>query len=318
MDKITIKKIAVLIPCYNEAKTIGKVINDFKANLPDASIYVFDNCCTDATPQIAIDNGAILLTEPRQGKGFVVEGMFDKVDADIYIMVDGDDTYPADYAAKLITPIIENKADMVVGARLAEYSNASFRPMHVFGNNLVRSLVNWMGGSSLSDIMSGYRAFNRRVVDMIPTVSSGFEIETELTIQMLYYKRKIIEVQVPYRERPEGSQSKLHTFRDGARVLWKIFSLFRAIKPLTFFGCISIILLILSLCAGYFPIHDYLTAPDHFVSHVPFAILATGLMILSAGSFFLGIVLHAINWRFIEMHNVLSRTRYSSNRNRDQ
>lgn len=303
------KTIAVLIPCYNEAQTIGRVIDDFKKNLQSASIYVFNNCSTDDTVSIAEKHGAIVINEPRQGKGFVVESMLSRVDADVCVMVDGDDTYPAEYAEKLIQPILDDRADMVVGARLSEYSETSFRPLHVFGNNLVRKLVNWMGNARLTDIMSGYRAFNRRVMDMIPAVSSGFEIETEITIQMLYYKRKIIEIQVPYRNRPEGSKSKLNTFSDGFKVLWKIFSLFRAMKPLTFFGSFSLLFLLLSLCAGYFPIHDYLTAPDHFVKHVPFAILATGLMILSAGSLFLGVVLHAVNWRFIELHNILTRRR---------
>lgn len=310
MNKPDSPTIAVLIPCHNEALTIGKVIDDFKDNLDHATIYVFNNCSTDETELVAKRHGAVVLNEPRLGKGFVVESMLSRIDADICIMVDGDDTYPAEYANKLIEPLLNEEADMVVGARLSEYTETSFRPLHVFGNKLVKKLVNWMGDANLTDIMSGYRAFNRRVIEMIPAVSAGFEIETELTIQMLYYRRKIVEVQIPYRDRPDGSESKLSTFSDGFRVLWKLFSLFRAMKPLTFFGSISILFLILSLCAGYFPIHDYLTEPDHYVRHVPFAILATGLMILSAGSLFLGILLHAINWRFIEMHNIITRRGY--------
>lgn len=196
---------------------------------------------------------------------------------------------------------------MAVGARLADYTDKSFRPLHVLGNNLVRKLVNRVGGAQLTDIMSGYRVFNRRVVERIPVVSAGFEIETELTIQMLYYKLKIVEVDIPYQQRPTSSKSKLRTFSDGFRILWKIFSLFRAFKPLTFFGGFGLLFLILGLLAGILPIHDYLTNPNHYVHHLPLAILATGLIILSAGCVFLGVLLHALNWRFRELHNVLTR-----------
>jgi hypothetical protein len=196
---------------------------------------------------------------------------------------------------------------MTVGARLSEYDNRSFRPLHVMGNGLVRGLINRIFGARLTDIMSGYRAFNRRVVQRVPVVSSGFEVETELTIQMLYYRLKIVEVQVPYRGRPEGSFSKLNTFRDGARVLWKIFNLFRAFKPLTFFGGAGILLMLLGLLAGLPPILEYLQDPNHYIHHVPLAILATGLILLGSISAFMGILLHAINWRFKELHNVLTR-----------
>ena len=181
--------------------------------------------------------------------------------------------------------------------------------MHVFGNNLVRKLVNWVGGAELTDIMSGYRAFSRRVVERVPVVSAGFEIETEMTIQMLYYRLKIIEVNVPYQQRPLGSESKLQTYSDGFRVLWKIFSLFRAFKPLTFFGGFGILFFVLGLLAGVLPIHDYFTHPENCVEHVPLAILATGLILLAGGCSFLGILLHALNWRFRELHNVLTRKR---------
>jgi len=224
-------------------------------------------------------------------------------------MVDGDDTYPADEVHKLIGPVYAGDADMVVGARLSSYTEKSFRPLHIFGNNLVRKLVNWIGNTQLTDIMSGYRAFNRRVVEHIPVVSSGFEVETEITIQMLYYRMKIAEVQVPYKDRPEGSESKLNTIQDGAKVLWKIFSLFRAFKPLTFFGSAGIVLFLLGLAAGSAPLYDYITDPNHYVRHIPLAILATGLVLLSAGCFFLGILLHALNWRLRELHNVLTRNK---------
>jgi len=299
------KTIAVLIPCHNEAATIGKVVDDFRKALPEARIYVFDNCSTDQTAQIAADHGATVIFEPRQGKGFVVDAMLSRVDADVYIMVDGDDTYPADHARKLLAPVLAGKADMVIGTRLAEHGDKSFRPLHVLGNRLIRSLINTIFGVKLTDILSGYRAFNRNVVHRVPIVSGGFEVETELTIHSLYYRLKLLETPVPYGVRPSGSESKLHTFRDGARVLWKLFNLARAFKPLTFFGIVSLLLFVLGVLAGIPPITDYATTGK--VPHFPLAILATGLMILSAGSAFLGIILHAMNWRFKELHNVLVR-----------
>ena len=301
------KRIAVLIPCYNEAPTIGKVVDDFRAQLPGATIYVFDNRSTDETAQIAADHGAEVLFEPRQGKGFVIDAMFNRIDADAYLMVDGDDTYPADAARDVLEPVLSGRADMVVGTRLAEFTDKSFRPLHVLGNKLVRGLINMIFKAKLRDILSGYRAFNRTVINRVPIVSSGFEVETELTIHALYYRLAVEEVQIPYRERPSGSQSKLRTFRDGFRVLWKLFSLVRAFKPLTFFGLVSIALFILGVLAGIPPIMDYVRTGQ--VPHFPLAILATGLMILSAGSAFLGIILHSMNWRLKELHNVLARKR---------
>ncbi len=302
-------RIAVMIPCYNEQATIGKVVDDFRAQLPAAQVYVFDNNCTDRTASIAREHGATVLAEPRQGKGFVVESMLDRIDADYYVMVDGDDTYEAAAVGKLLEPVMSNQADMAVAARLAQFEQQSFRPLHVAGNNLVRGLINRIFGAQLTDIMSGYRSFNRRVVQRIPVVSAGFEVETEMTVQMLYYKMRIVEVPAPYRARPEGSISKLSTFRDGARVLWKIFSLFRAFKPLTFFGSGGLVLLVLGLLAGARPVYDYAHNPGHSVTHVPLAILATGLIVLAALSVFLGVLLHAVNWRFKELHNVLARGR---------
>jgi glycosyltransferase involved in cell wall biosynthesis len=306
-DNQTGLKTAVLIPCHNEEITIGKVIDEMHRELSSATIYVFDNCSTDSTAKVAKEHGAIVIKEPRLGKGYVVESMFSRIDADTYVIIDGDDTYPANYASKLLEPLLAGDADMVVGARLSNYEDNSFRPLHVFGNNLICRLVNWMGSAQLTDIMSGFRAFNRRVVECIPVVSSGFEIETEMTIQMLYYRMKIVEVDIPYQNRPAGSESKLHTFRDGFRVLWKLFSLMRAFKPLTFFGGVGLLFLFFGIIAGTPPIRDYLGDPNHMVRHIPLAILATGLILLSGISIFLGILLHAINWRFRELHNVLTR-----------
>jgi glycosyltransferase involved in cell wall biosynthesis len=305
-------RIAILIPCYNEEITIAKVVGDFRRELPSAAIFVFDNCSTDATAQRAEKHGAIVLKESRKGKGFVVDRMFNRVNADVYVMVDGDDTYPAEYVHDLIEPILFADADMVVGSRLSTYTKQSFRSFHLAGNRTVCALVNWIGRSRLTDIMSGYRAFNRQVIKQIPVVSSGFEVETDLTLQALYYKLKIVEINVPYRERPNGSQSKLRTFHDGFRVLWKIFTLLRSFKPLTFFGALALFLFFLGVLAGSPAIYDYFTDPNHFVRHVPLAILAAALMILSAGCAFLGILLHALNWRFLELHNVLTRSHPAS------
>jgi glycosyltransferase involved in cell wall biosynthesis len=299
--------IAVLIPCYNEEVAIAQVIDSFRQQLPAATIYVFDNCSTDATAAIASRNGAVVLTESRKGKGFVVSAMFDRIDADLYVLVDGDSTYPAEHVHRLLEPLQLGKADMVVGARLATHSPHAFPRLHLLGNRLVANLVNWVSGSQLTDIMSGYRAFNRQVVRRIPVIASGFEIETDLTLQVLYYRLKIAEVTVPYRERPAGSESKLRTFHDGFLVLGKIFTLFRVFKPLTFFGGLGLLLLLCGMTAGAWPIHDYFTEPGNYVRHVPLAILAVGLVLLAVGFMFLGILLNALNWRFLELHNVLTR-----------
>lgn len=298
-------RIAILIPCYNEAATIGKVVDDFRAQLPEATIYVFDNCCTDETADVAMSHGATVVKEPRRGKGFVVESMFDRIDAEYFVMADGDDTYPPEKVHDLLAPVLDGDADMAVGARLGEYSDKSFRRLHIAGNSLVRWLINRIFHTNLTDILSGYRAYNRRVVSRVPIVSSGFEVETELTAQMLYYRLKIVEVAVPYRPRPAGSRSKLNTFRDGFRVLWKLFSLFRSFKPLTFFGSFGIILLVLGIAAGIPALCDFITLG--YVYHVPLAILATGLILLSVGSVFMGLLLHALNWRLKELHNIIVR-----------
>jgi len=195
------ESVAVVIPCYDEEATIGKVIDEFREELPDAKIVVINNCSSDRTETVAKEHGAIVVNEPRQGKGFAVECMFDVVDADCCVMVDGDDTYPADRVHDLLGPVIAGHADMVVGARLSEYTDEAFRPLHVVGNNMIRGLVNWVAGAKLTDILSGYRAVSRRLVRRLPVVSAGFEVETEMTIQALYYRLKIVEVKVPYKER---------------------------------------------------------------------------------------------------------------------
>jgi len=300
-------ELAILIPCHNEETTIGKVIEDFRAQLPDAAIYVFDNCCTDRTAAIAGEHKAHVIPEPRKGKGFVVESMLATVRADFYILVDGDDTYPAERVHDLLAPVVSGKADMVVGARLAQYEQESFRPLHVFGNRLVCGLINRIFRAQLTDIMSGYRAFSRKVIHRIPVVSSGFEVETELTIQMLYYRLKIAEIKVPYRGRPGGSVSKLRTLPDGLRVLWKLFSLFRNFKPLTFFGSLGILVFLLGVLAAIPPAYGYIRSGYRETTHAFLAILAPSLILLSSGLMFFGLLLHAINWRLKELHNVMIR-----------
>lgn len=299
--------VAVLIPCFNEARTIEKVIADFRTELPQARIVVIDNASTDDTAAVARQSGAEIRQEPRRGKGYAVEQMLREVDADYFVMVDGDDTYPASSVHQLLAPIMSGHADMCVGARLSSYEGAAFRPMHLIGNRIIRFLVNWIGGSNLTDILSGYRAYSRRVARELPVTSPGFEVETDMAFQMLYYHIHITEVAVPYRARPTGSSSKLRTFRDGARVLWKVFTLLRSVKPLTFFGGISLMLLLLGVTAGAPLIFADQESYDAYLQHVPEAVLATGLVLLSFGFLFVGIVLHAVNWRLRELHNVLTR-----------
>lgn len=298
MDINNKAKIVILIPCLNEEITIGKVIHDFQDAIPEAKIIVFDNNSTDRTAAIVRECGAEVIPESRPGKGHVVASMFRKVDADYYVIVDGDDTYSAEHVRKLLEPVMKEQADMAVAVRLAEYTATSFRPLHVFGNNLVRRLVNWIFKSNLSDIMSGYRAFSRELVQSIPILSSGFEVETEMTIRILDYGFRIKEVPLPYRERPEGSVSKLRTFHDGFRVLAEIARIAKAYKPFTFFGGIGLAFILAGGISGIWVILDYLE--DEYVNKVPTAILATGFMLLGFGSMGIGILLNTISYRFRE------------------
>jgi glycosyltransferase involved in cell wall biosynthesis len=298
-------RVAVLVPCYNEEQTVGRVVADFRRVLPGATVYVFDNASTDATAAAAREAGAIVVREKRRGKGNVIAAMFTKVDADFYVMVDGDDTYPADAAPTLLEPLFREEADMVVGQRLSTFATGSFRPLHVFGNKLVRSSINAIFGTRLRDIMSGYRAFTREVAQSIPVVASGFDVETEMTLQLLYRRFVLREIPVAYRARPEGSFSKLNTFRDGALVLLKILGVLKAYKPLTFFGSLAIVAVVAGLAVGYFPIREYVT--DRYVYSVPKAILAASLMILATLLAAMGVLLHTLNFRILEMTNILGR-----------
>ena len=301
------QRVAVLIPCYNEAATIEKVVADFRSALPDAAIYVFDNNSDDGTGDIARRAGAVVHTEKRQGKGFVVAAMFEKIEADTYLMVDGDDTYPADRAAEMIAPVVEGRADMVVGCREAVDEAAAYRRFHVFGNWLVRRLINLIFGARLRDIMSGYRAFSREVALNLPIMAYGFDIETEMSIQCLYRRWVIHEIPVEYRERPEGSESKLSTFRDGFRVIFRILSLFRSYKPLTFFGGMGIFFFVLSIAGGLtIWMRDW--SPG---SGVRLALMLTSatLMAMSLIAASIGLVVQLINFRFLELDSVTKRHR---------
>lgn len=241
--------IAILIPCYNEAATIEKVMRDYKNVLPDATIYVYDNNSTDETAQIAEKMGGVVRREYRQGKGNVIRSMFHDIDADAYLMIDGDDTYPAEHAHEMVQLILEGKADMVIGDRLSStYFEENKRPFHNIGNVMVRYFINklWRPKEPIIDVMTGYRAFSRRFVKTFPILSEGFEIETEMTIHALDKNLLLKSIPVNYRDRPEGSVSKLNTYKDGAKVLMTIFNLFRDYKPLKFFGLIALLVFILA------------------------------------------------------------------------
>lgn len=309
-------RVAVLIPCYNEAATIEKVVTDFRAALPDAAIHVFDNNSDDGTGDIAQRAGAIVQTEKRQGKGFVVAAMFEKVEADVYLMVDGDDTYPADRAAEMIAPVVSGAADMVVGCREAVDEAAAYRRFHVFGNWLVRKLINLIFGANLRDIMSGYRAFSREVALNLPIMAYGFDIETEMSIQCLYRRWVIHEISVAYRERPEGSESKLSTFRDGFRVLFRILSLFRSYKPLTFFGGMGIFFLVLSvLGAVTLWMGDWSAGSG---TRLALIVTSATLMAMSLVAASIGLIVQLINFRFLELDSVTKRHRLRMERGMSQ
>ena len=275
------KKIAVLIPCYNEELTVEKVIKDFKRELPEADIYVYDNNSKDKTAEIAENAGAIVKHEYRQGKGNVVRTMFMDIDADIYVMVDGDDTYPAEEVHKLIKPIEEERADMVIGDRLTNgtYQKENKRHFHEFGNNLVRKSINVLFNTKLKDIMTGYRVFNKKFVKNMPVLSPKFEIETEMSLHALDKKFIIEEIPIVYRDRPEGSTSKLNTIGDGIKVVKTIVKMFKEYKPLRFFGVIAGILFIIGLAFGIPVIVEFFKT--RYITKVPTAVLATGIMILS-------------------------------------
>ena len=286
-------KIVILIPCYNEAKTIEKVIRDYKKTLPEADIYVYDNNSTDGTDKIAKQAGAIVKYEYRQGKGNVIRSMFKDINADCYLMIDGDDTYPAENAKEMCNLILEGKADMVIGDRLSStYFTENKRIFHNFGNKLVRGLINKLFKSNVHDIMTGYRAFSYEFVKTFPVLSQGFEIETEMTIHALDKNFLLKEIAVNYRDRPVGSVSKLNTYSDGFRVLKTIARLFKEFKPTVFFSIISLLFLIIALIFGVPVFVEYFRTG--LVPRYP-TLIFSGFMLMTAILMFVcGLILEVV------------------------
>lgn len=287
------KKIAVLIPCYNESKTIKKVVEDYKKALPEADIYVYDNNSSDHTDEIARKAGAIVKYEYRQGKGNVIRSMFKDIDADCYLMIDGDDTYPAENAKEMCDLILDKKADMVIGDRLSStYFTENKRPFHNFGNRLVRGLINFLFESNVRDIMTGYRAFSYEFVKTFPVLSKGFEIETEMTIHALDKNFLLKEVKVGYRDRPAGSVSKLNTYRDGFRVLKTIGRLFKEYKPTIFFSLLSLLFLIISFAFGIPVFAEYFKTG--LVPRYPTLIFSGFMLMIAIILFACGLILEVV------------------------
>ena len=285
-------KIAVLIPCYNEEKTVEKVVRDFKAVLPEAVIYVYDNNSSDRTVELAEKAGAVVRHEYMQGKGNVIRRMFREIDAEVYVMTDGDDTYPAEFAREMVDKVLEHQADMVVGDRLSStYFTENKRPFHNFGNSLVRGTINRLFHTEIKDIMTGYRAFSYQFVKTFPVLSKGFEIETEMTIHAADKNMQVDNVIIEYRDRPEGSESKLNTYSDGAKVLMSIAKLYRNYKPMNFFGLLALVLAVMSI--GFFlpVLMEYIATG--LVPKFPTLIACGFAMMAAIQSVFAGLVLSA-------------------------
>jgi glycosyltransferase involved in cell wall biosynthesis len=281
----------VLIPCFNEAEAIAGVVRDFAAALPEATIYVYDNNSRDATQERAAQAGAIVRTETHQGKGNVVRRMFADIEAEVYVLVDGDGTYDAPSARSMVDLLLQNSLDMVNGARVATAA-AAFRPGHRFGNRLLTGTVAVIFGDRLKDMLSGYRVMSRRFIKSFPALASGFETETELTVHALELRLPIAEVRTPYRDRPAGSLSKLRTFRDGWRILRTIFFLVKEERPLQFFSAVAAALVIAAVVLGWPLLTEFLETG--LVPRFPTAILATGLTILAFMSFIAGLILDTV------------------------
>lgn len=287
------EKIAILIPCYNESKTIKKVVEDFKGILPEATIYVYDNNSTDGTDKIARDAGAKVRYEFQQGKGNVIRRMFRDIDAECYIMADGDDTYPAETAREMVNLVLEKKVDMVVGDRLSStYFSENKRPFHNFGNSLVRKSINILFKNDIKDIMTGYRAFSYQFVKTFPVLSKGFEIETEMSIHAVDKNMYVEDVIINYRDRPKGSESKLNTYSDGFKVLRTIVRLYRTYHPMGFFGGVALVLALLAI--GFFlPVMEYFIDTGE-VPNFPTLIVCGFTMLAAIQSFFAGLTLQTM------------------------
>lgn len=284
-------RVAVLVPCYNEEAAVAKVVADFRAALPEAVVYVFDNNSTDNTVAVAHAAGAVVRRERHQGKGFVLRRMFSDIDADIYVLVDGDATYDAPSAPKMIDLLLRERLDMVVGKRIDQEA-AAYRAGHRTGNWLLTTFVSTVFGTTFDDMLSGYRVFSRRFVKSFPMLSSGFEIETELTVHALELGLPAAEVDTPYYARPEGSTSKLNTWRDGFRILWMIAQLYRSERPFPFFGAIGGVLALISVVLAVPIIVTFLET--HLVPRLPTAVLAMGLMLMAFLSISVGLVLDTV------------------------
>ena len=312
--------IAILIPCYNEELTITEVVHQFRAQLPYADIYVFDNNSTDKTVEKALAAGARVFYERRQGKGFVVQSMFRQVDADVYVMVDGDGTYPAAEVHRLVAPILMDEADMTVGSRLHENSESQFKSLNRFGNQLFLSVLNTTFKVKITDMLSGYRAFKRSFVKGMPLFGGGFETETELTIKALERGYRIIEVPVNLTSRPEGSFSKIRIARDGVRILNTLLALFRDYKPLTFFGGFGLFLMALGFIPGLVVTVEFLRTG--LVPRLPSAVLAVALVLSGMLSITVGLVLHTIVRRSQEfeyqLRNLTGEVAYQINSQADR
>lgn len=286
-------KIAVLIPCYNESKTIEKVVTDFRKQLPEAVIYVYDNNSTDGTDELARKAGAVVRYEFQQGKGNVIRRMFAEIDAQCYVMVDGDDTYPADQVKQMVDKVLINRADMVVGDRLSStYFEENKRPFHNFGNSIVRASINALFKNDIKDIMTGYRAFSYRFVKTFPVLSKGFEIETEMSIHAIDKNMYVENVVIEYRDRPQGSESKLNTYSDGFKVIKTIIKLFRTYRPMGFFGLISVILFLLAMVFVIPVVVTYVKTG--LVPNFPTLIVCGFATIAAIQSLFAGLILQTI------------------------
>lgn len=306
-------RIIVAIPCYNEALTIEKVVRDFKVALPAAEVYVFDNNSMDTTGDVAREAGAAVYLVPQQGKGHVVRAMFDHfVDSDALIMADGDDTYLAADAPQLLEPVLQGHADMVIGNRLPNANDASMVRLHQWGNWLIVSVINRMFNAQFNDILSGYRVFSRRFMHTVPVLSAGFEIETELTIQALEESMLVVEMPVSYRSRPQGSESKLRSFRDGARIMGMAASLLRDHRPLVPYGIGAMLAWLIVFLAGSLRVLDYLG-----VTFLPVSLL-TGIILLFAPIgvmlFGIGLMLHTVNVRMRQLKQIVQRKQQNHDR----
>lgn len=295
-------RIAVLIPCYNEELAVGAVVHGFRSALPEATVYVFDNNSTDRTREVARSAGAVVRKELRQGKGHVVRRMFADVDADVYVLVDGDATYDAKSAPRLVEALFENGLDMVVGSRVSEDPGEAWRRGHQLGNILLTRTVAWLFGEGFGDMLSGYRVFSRRFVKSFPALTRGFEIETELTVHALQLAMPVLEVDTPYHARPEGSESKLSTYRDGARILSKIIQLFKNERPLAFFGGIAALLAAVAVALAWPVLMTFVETG--LVPRFPTALLATGIMVLASLSVTCGVILDTVTHGRLEAKRI--------------